>query len=458
MLAQAADRLSDPRAVGFWEMYLRLRPDSSSAKISWALALSRAGEHDRAADAVVAMINDPPQDLSVEAIVACGQLQLAATPSDDRKARIRRVADLVQERFGARPEIQLHRFTLLAGIGEQQNVKLDYERLEATGHVQSVSFDDLLATFRTRAEQATSALKLYQEGCLTVEALIRVTDGRTASFVSELLAGRQQLRTPSLVGDRTERVPLAGRRVLVSLLELVLLEHLGVLEHVLTLLGDGRLVVFDDVWAQLIEDAVFLQQVTQTEEAERLGSIARRIATNSKYEIVRNAESDDEVAATRGVPWVRLTDDAQDIGWLAGVLIARAAGPVSSARTFAQRHARPIPDVAPDSIPKIVQLDQAVIEGLALHGLLEAAEDVFERILVGPSSMSMLNSRLSRLENELRAMKLMQSVKRRASQARTRGALDVVPRPRVPAIASLPVEQDKAEWTRMAITEPLSYC
>jgi tetratricopeptide (TPR) repeat protein len=457
VLAHAADRLSDPRAVALWEMYLRLRPDSCTARISWALALSRVGEHDRAADGVVAIIKAPPEDLSVEAIVACGQLQLAATPSDDRKARIRRIADLVQERFGARPEIQLHRFTLLAGIGEQQNVGLDYERLEATGHVQSMSFDDLLATFRTRAEQANSALTLYQEGCLTVEALIRVTDGRTASFVSELLAGRQQLRTSSLVGNRTERVPLAGRRVLVSLLELVLFENLGVLEHVLTLLGEGRLVVFDDVWSQLIEDAVFLQQVTQTEEADRLGSIVRRIATNSKYEIVRTSESDDEVAASRGVAWVRLTDETYDIGWLAGVVIARAAGPVSSARTFAQRHARPIPNVAPDSIPKVVQLDQAVIEGLALHGLLEAAEHVFERILVGPSSMSMLKSRLSRLEDELRAMKLMQSVRRRANQARTRGALDIVDRPRVPAVESLTIEDEKAEWTRMAIREPLAY-
>lgn len=457
VLGQAADRLFDPRAIGFWEAYLKLRPDDASAKISWALALNRAGEHDRAADAVVEIIDMPPKDLTVEAVVACGQLQLAAPPSPDRKTRVRRAADLIHERFGSVPEVQLHRFMLLAGIGEQQNARLDYEQLEVTGHVQSVGFDDFLATFRTRTEQANSALRLYREGCLTVEALIQVTSGRTASFVSELLAGRQQLRTATFIGDRAERIDLAGRRALVSLLELVLFEQLGIFEQVLELLGDGRLVVFDDVWSQLVKDTVFLQQVTQTEEAERLSAIAKRIATSSKYEIVRSAESDEDVAAARAVPWVRLGDEMHDIGWLAGVLIERAAGPVSNARAFAHRHARPVQNVAPDSIPSVIQLDQAVIEGLVIYDLLEASEDVFERILVGPGSIRMLESRLGRLEDELRAMRLMQSLKRNASRARARGALEVVGRPRIPSIESLSIDEDKREWTRISISEPLAY-
>jgi len=456
VLAQASDRRADPRAADLWEKYLSYRPTNDGARISWAIALSRSGEHDRAAEVVAQIIANPPNALTLEGLVACGQLQLAATPSPESKARVRRVAELIHDRYGTDPKVQLHRFSLLAGIGEQLDVKLDYKRLEELGHVQSVDVEELLGTFRERAEKANAALKLYQEGCLTVEALIRVTNGQTASFVSDLLAGRRQLRTAMLL-HREERVDLRGRRVLVSLLELVLFEHLGIFDQVVDLIGDGRLVVFRDIWEQLVEDTVFLQQVAQTEEADRLDEIARRLATTPKYELVRDGDNDDVVAASRGVPCVRLGDDANDIGWLAGVLITRAAGPIASARAFAQRHARQVPTVAADAIPTVIQMDQAVIEGLAIYGLLDAAERVFDRIIVGPASMRMLEARLNGLNDELRAMRLMQSLKRSASQARSRGVLEVVQRPRISAIESLPISEERAEWTRVSISEPIAY-
>ena len=456
VLAQASDLRMDPRAVEFWERYLGHRPDHQGARISWAIALSRSGEHERAAEAVAEIITAPSDALTVDGMIACGQLQLAASPTPERKARVRRVADIIHNKFGNDPEVQLRRFSLLADIGEQQEVKLDYKRLEKLGHVRSVNMDELLATFRERADAANAANRLYGEGCLTVEALIRLTHGRTASFVSELLAGRRLLRTATLP-HRDDRVGLTDRRVLISLLELILIEHLGVFEQVVEFLGNGRLVMFKDVWDQLIEDTVFLQQVTQTEDTKRLSEIATRIATNSKYELVRAGNDDQELAAAREAPYVSLGDGPHDIGWLAGVLITRATGPVANARAFAHRYARNVPTVGATAIPAVVQLDQAVLEGLALHGLLESAERAFERILVGPSSLRMLEARRNGLNNDLQAMTLMQSLKRTAARLRTRGVLEVVERPRVPAIEALAIDKDKAEWTRLTICEPLAY-
>lgn len=455
VLGHAADRVSDPRALDFWAAYLRLRPESSSGTISWALALNRAGELERAADATIDVVGGAPEGLRIEELVACGQLQLAAAPTPERKARVRRVADLILERFGTDPEVQLQRFMLLAGIGEQHGVKIDFERLSATGHVQSVSLDELLATVDVRAKRAEAAINLYRNGCLTVEAFIRVTGGRTASFISEVLAGRAQLRTSMLVRDREDRIVLSGRRVLVSLIELVLFEHLGVFDQVVELLGDGKLVVFHDVWTQIVDDAVFLQQMTQIDEAERLRSVAARIATCSKYEILRTDESGAGIA--RAVPCVHLSEGEHDIGWLAGVLIAKAAAPLDDARAFARAHARPVLSVDADTISATVQLDQAVIEGLIVHGLLQAVEDTFDRILVGAGSMRTLESRRGRLDSDLSAMRLMQAVKRSTSRGRARGALEVVDRPRVPALEALPKDEEKEEWTRTSVREPMAY-
>lgn len=456
VLAQASDLQADPRAVEFWDQYLRHRPDHQGARISWAIALSRSGEHARAAEAVAEIIASPSDALTVDGLVACGQLQLAAPPSAERKARVRRVADIIHSKFGSDPAVQLRRFSLLVDIGEQQDVKLDYKRLEELGHVRAVDMDEFLATFRERADGANAANRLYEEGCLTVEALIRLTHGRTASFVSELLAGRRLLRTATVL-PREDRVELRDRRVLVSLLELILIEHLGLFEHVVDCLGNGRLVMFKDVWEQLIGDTVFLQQVTQAEDAKRLSEIATRIATNAKYDLLRDGNADREVAAARAVPYVTLVEGPHDIGWLAGVLIARAAGPIANARAFAYRHARDVPNVAAEAIPAVVQLDQAVIEGLAVHGLLESTERVFDRILIGPSSLRMLEARRNRLNDDLHAMTLMQSLKRSAARARTGGVLEVVERPRIPAIDALAIDDQKAEWTRLTICESLAY-
>ena len=115
-----------------------------------------------------------------------------------------------------------------------------------------------------------NALETYQNGQLAFETLCELTGRHAATWVTELCdsnAAPGPFSPPTAIpSHQSTKLDLRDKQILVSELELLLLQKLGLLSDLLIALrGGGRLLVFSDVWWKIGKSAAELHGGNQTQ-------------------------------------------------------------------------------------------------------------------------------------------------------------------------------------------------
>ena len=456
VVAQAADAEMSPRAMEHWQSYLRLRPSSAHAELSVAMGHLREGDPATAADLARKLVAERGAHLSAQELIACGQLQIQSKQQAASQEAIRGIAELLGRRFKEDDEAQLARFTLLVAIGERERAgEVDLERLLARGVVRVLTFDDVVSMTRQQAAMASAAHDAYRQGLLTVEALCKTAGAHPASFVIETLEGKRQLRTAVLIGGTRELRRVTGRVLLVSMLELLLLEELGLLKDFPKNLPDTRLVLFKDVWEDVLDQAHSLKFHLDEAEPARLADLASYLASSSRIELLREQLSDEEIASREGTILARAQDPRHNAAWILGILAD--AGLLSSPelrrleRSWGEGEAP-----QGTAVPRYLALDFSLLQRVHQAGLLDALTGLFERVIIERQVLDTLTAHRIAAERAAKATGLAAALHSRLGRGLSEGWVELRKRPS-PEIRSKLVSDSSKEWLIDTITAALAY-
>lgn len=268
-------RAGEARAL--FEEYLVKVPDDAGARLRFALTLFRLGDRRRAAEQAWEAATGPGSDrLNADALYACADVQRFEGDGDlEAQHRIRRIADLLRERFPGDLQAERLRFRLLVALGLPEEAPApDWQRLIQAGDLVKVTTEQVFAMARERASDRATAAHIYRSGHLSFEALCQVTGLPAAVHVERFFQEAQRapgpLSPPVAVGE--SHADLNGVHLLVGELELLLLYKLKLFRALRAALGpNGRLLLFEDVLHRVLAGVYVHDSVDVTrEEAARL--------------------------------------------------------------------------------------------------------------------------------------------------------------------------------------------
>lgn len=454
--AQAADAAMSPRATEHWQSYLRLRPSSAHAELSVAMGHLREGDPDTAADLARKLVGERGEHLSSQELIACGRLQIQSKQRAASKEAIRRIAELLGHRFGEDDDAQLARFTLLVAIGEQEQVDdIDFGRLSAHGRMKVLTFDEVVSMSRQQAAMASTAHDAYRQGLLTVEAFCRTAGAYPASFLTDKLEGKRQLRTAFLPGAARKLRRVTGKTLLVSMLELLLLEELGLLKEFPRKLPDATLVLFKDVWEDVLDQAHNLRLRLDEANPARLADLASHIASRPRFKILREEASDEEIRSREDTVLAQAQDSRYDSAWILGALADAGFLPAQELRRLERSWGtRESPRGV--TIPRHLALDFFLLQRLHEAGLLDSLTELFDSVIIGRRVVDTLAAHRAAAEREVKAADLAAALQSRLGRGLSEGWIQLRRRPSS-EIRSHVIPDSSKDWLVDTITAALAY-
>lgn len=274
--------------------YLLLTDDDATARLELARTLFQLGQRRQAAEEAWIAATGPGSDrLDATALHTCAEAQRLEEADDVlTQARVRRIADLLRERFPGDLQAERLRLRLLVVLGLPEEAPApDWQRLIEAGDVVKATTEQILAVVQHQMDRRATALAAYRTGHLSFEALCKVTNLPAAMHVERFFQEAQtnpgSMSPPIAIGELTP--DLQGAHLLVGELELLLLLKLKLLRALRTALGSaGRLLVFNDI-VERIHAGVY-----QHHEQEEAGRLA--------------AELQQAIGAGRGEGWIELLE------------------------------------------------------------------------------------------------------------------------------------------------------
>ena len=235
------------------ERYLAQVPEDTIARVRLALTLFRLGERRPAAEEAWKAATGPGSErLDAEALYACADVQRFEGSADiEAEERVRRIADLLLERFPGDLRAERLRFHLLVALGRHDEAAAPgWERLAAAGAIVQLTTEQVVALLREQADRRGTAAAIYCAGRLSFEALCTLTGLPAAIHVERLFQEAEAkpgtLSPPISVGAGVPA--LEGARLLLGELELLLIHKLKLLRALRNALGQaGQILLFNDV-------------------------------------------------------------------------------------------------------------------------------------------------------------------------------------------------------------------
>ncbi|WP_437663267.1 SIR2 family protein [Sorangium sp. So ce1182] len=463
--AMAAERVRPEQAPALWSEYLKGEPNSAPAALSLARAWLRLGHAAEAAKVAWRLVESAKDRLDPESLYHCAQMQrLDGGFSEEARRRVQEIAAVLDARFPGDPGAEHARLMLLAALGFPEEARpVDYQRLLDEGILRTGSLDDLKAFVTENRERQQTAYRLYRHGHLPFEAFCELTETAAASWLIQFLRvsgeGPTTLSAPLELGD-TPPPPLAGQRLLVGELELLLLQHLGHLARLRDALKPGgKLVLFTDVWERVLQAAADLELRTQRVELENQERLLRRIQDDRKIEAHKAG-----LWSEQGLPVIHhepLSGAADRISPRAFAHYLGAQGYLDDARAHAllgwlPPEQEPLPSV-PDPMPPRVSITAVMLECFENAAALDALLAVIpEALVLDPATMTQLGRRCDALRAAAEAADLAATMQRAVGAGIAEGW--IAPTLRRPAVADLPDVRDDSdlEDTRRLFREPLA--
>ncbi len=329
--ASVASAVQPDVAVDAWDACQELDPTDLTLRWNRAVACFHQGDHERAAEVMWEVVDLPGRRaLTVEDIVRIEQFARVGRP-ETIQVRLKRLARLLEEGFADDPDAEAARLALLVHLHFPDGHRpVRYDLLKEAGKLEAVSPVEATARARQIGEWRGAIESLYLRGGLDFASLCSIQGARAPRVVVGMLDDLEEtsrrLNAPVRMVPRRTASTWSGARVLVSELELDLLERLDLLRPFADLLGpDGAMVLFEDVHQSLSESVVWLQRErkddalrahTAFEEALRrheIGSVGLDSASDQHVLIVsaRNAEQTGAVLVHSVIERLRpeLTED-----------------------------------------------------------------------------------------------------------------------------------------------------
>jgi hypothetical protein len=468
--ALALEPSSSTQAVEIWKRYLEVQPDDLKVRLRLPYLLFDKGDHVGAVGTAWEAFSKGRDSYDPQELYQCAQFQMLLRPFDEMaRSRVREIVRTLELRFPGTPQAEQYRLRLLTALGDTSTV--DFESLAQAGVLHRITTDELLETIRSQQQLQELAYQRYQLGQLSFDAYCKITRTPPASLIMDIVQSSRQhgrlFLTPPLGSADALPIPgLAGQRLLTGELELLLLQHLGLLEKFRQGLGHGGcLLVFQDVWHELTQAAGTLGQKSRRVELERLERLFDFIDEHrDKISMAEQhqASSDMEWARAQGLTLIDQRVPEGGAGWLsARVLVVSLSAAGRLERGQRERLERLLPaedELKPDvsvTLPEQVAIAawplRAFFEAGAMSALLDAVRG---KLWLGPEATSVLRRQREELRLGIQAAELAMATHRVIAAGRTEGWVKELPRPPSPPLSEVP-EHEGAVGVRLLVRDPL---
>lgn len=413
LLATAADHTGDADAIQYWRRHSRLGGAAPGSRVRLGLALARFGQDESAARLSAETLRDFGEVLSLQELFACGQLQLNKFGSD---VAVSRTAELLRGRFPDSDDAEYYRLILLSGKGfPDGNQAIDYSRLEAAGHLRSVSLDDVVELVGEQRTLSEAAHGLYERGWLPFESYCRLSHSRAAELVEGISEASRhssiRLRTPIALRGGQPPLALEGRMLLVSDLELLVVERVGLMSAIRSALGpDGRICLYREVWERIVGDRRYLEHGAQRAEYFRSEALLALIGADGRVRVEESQENDRHAATERDITWVVREPDEDELGSvLVGSMIEywEASGGLTEAQVTAALRVLGLQrdsSLKIESVPSDIWLEPGLLELLFRGNMIEPLLDCLGgEVWLGREAVSQLRRHHRELRQRGRA-------------------------------------------------------
>ncbi len=415
-----------------WRLYVEKRPKDGRARVHFARLLFVQHKVEDAAKVGWTAFGELGDRLELDALYSCGRLQRLAGELDaEQTRRIKEIAAKIRERFPGDAQAEHIRLGLLTMLGELPggDERIDFPMLVEAGYVyQGKGLPALIDYFKNRRIAVDTVDRFRRRGAIPVVTSCAIGGARLALVVTRILERSVHtagfLCPPVSLVDAPPLMHLEGVTILVSDLELLLLEILGLVPMLRKALGtSGRLALFEHASDRILGDAEQLRIDARPDELQKIEALIRKVERLPAVEKDPMAPLDDAAAARRanGV-LVDYRDESTDNGT---VLI--------SPRSFLQylrecgildneQHSRIAPYLAvepgptlrlTEPLPTLIVISWFIVEQLEAANALDATFAACREVLrIGPMVLPHFRSERDERHNEIRAHELADRVHR----------------------------------------------
>lgn len=466
-VAEATQRFDE--ALSALREYLELRPSDGPARVHYAQLLQHQHRASDAAKEAWRAFQEHGARLEKRYIHACGRLQrLGRLPEPELERRIKEIAARLKERFPGDPEaehLRVHLLGLLARFPEDE--RIDVELMARGGFVVTgTSMDELRAFMQERRSFVDTVYQLARWGAIPIATACTLGGAPMALFITRILrAGRQRaglICPPVGLVDVPSALELRGARILVSDLELLLVEKLDLMLALKEALGDeGRLLLFAHVADRIRHDAAGLKESAKSEKLREYDAWVRRLAA------MRRAEPDpedpiDDAAAARRAGAAFVGDDAPaDVPRLSPRALLRRLGEEKRLSETQVKRIEPSllsePDPVvplPEPLPQKVVLGAKLLLPLLETDALDELLELFNgQVLLGPWAEQLIHGKRDSLLEDVEADQLADTLHQHVIEGISGRWVEVLPDrapPRLP-----PLREPEGPWEQALVVAPL---
>lgn len=465
--AIAAERTGRAKdAEKAWRRYVEHRPEDVHSRVRHAQLLFRIHRLEEAAAIAWKLYTDQRDRLDLDALYAVGSLQRLAGALDEEQARrIKEIAARVKERFPADARAEFLRLQLLVLLGElpEDREPIDYNRLVEAGFLQARPASELADFFQQRRVYIETVSQLARRGAVPTSTVLAASGTQLALFVTRILE-RRHLTTPGFLcppvslSDQPPALRLDGATILVSDLELLLLEVLDLTRALRSSLGpSGRLVLFPRAGKRIREDFAELRITANPKKLAELETLLRQIEHLPALEADPGAPYDDRAAVRKSGAAIIDDDirvDAQRISPRAFLRYLHDEGCIDAAQRDRIEPYLPggsEPTAAmPDPLPARILVPWYFIERLFQEDVLVSVFRAHrDRLCIGPRTRAHFQIERDDRADTIRAEKLAERVHALLAEG-------WIHEEREPPVDALPALRDPdLAWGEELVLEPL---
>ncbi|AUX27179.1 hypothetical protein SOCEGT47_077600 [Sorangium cellulosum] len=453
-------------AESAWRRYVERRPEDAPARVRHAQILFRLHRLEEAAAIAWRLYTDQRDRLDLDALYAVGSLQRLAGALDEEQARrIKEIAARVKERFPADARAEFLRLRLLLLLGElpEDREPIDYKRLVEAGFLQARPASELADFFQQRRAYTETVSLLARRGAVPTATALAASGTQLALFVTRILE-RRRFTTPGFLcppvslSDQLPALRLDGATILVSDLELLLLEVLDQTRALRSSLGpSGRLVLFRRAGERIREDFAKLRITANPKKLAELEALLRQIEYLPTLDADPGAPYDDRAAARKNGAAIvdeEVRIDAQRISPWAFLRYLHDDGCIDAAqRARIEPYLPGGPEATspmPDPLPARILVPWYLIERLFQEDVLVSVFRAHrERFCIGPRTRAHFQLERDDRADTIRAEKLAERVHALLAEG-------WVQEEREPPVDGLPALRDPDQaWGEELVLEPL---
>lgn len=386
--------------------YIEQHPRAWPFRVQRAGALYRTGDLPGAAAEARAILDEAGGELALDNLRVCvGLSQVGGPPLDEATlACLRRVDMTLREHFHGDTRAEALRLELRLALGAAApDSPIDMALVASTGRTQSFRIDEMAEVLRARRAFGDACAEFYRQGDLSFEAFCQLAGDEPARVVERIasLAGKRvaALVTPVTALSTRPVETLQSARVLLGMLEILLLQKLGLLAAFLawTREGGGGVVLFRDVYDDLLQSVPRLAAGEPHGERERLDAL-RTLTREGWFNVPRErpAQPDEAWAKAHGLTFVSETGALPwNMEGLLATLRARNRLDHATVSKIAAHLSIELGEAWGTPLPPLA-FDMNVLDVLHRHGdsaAIEAVRALVGEVTIGPMGWAWFEQR-----------------------------------------------------------------